>query len=165
MNAKKNKGPVFVASKGNVKIPVYTIKPGCRNEHHTVCYYEGGQRQRRYFSNMEKAKAEAVIIAEKISKGDLEAIRLTGIDRQRYMAALEELCHTGATLESAAREYASALTQLKGTPLHEAVQFYVEHRSGQFTPMKVPQVVAELLEQKVNKGRSEVYSVWHETYK
>lgn len=75
MNAKKNKGPAYVARKGNVNIRVYTIKPGCRNEHHTVCYYEGGQRQRRYFSNMEEAKAEATIVAEKISKGDLDGQR------------------------------------------------------------------------------------------
>jgi hypothetical protein len=82
MSAKKRKGPTWRAKKGNVEVRVYTIKPGCPNEHHTVCYYEDGQRQRRNFSDLEKAKAEATLVAEKLSKGDLEAIRLTGLDRQ-----------------------------------------------------------------------------------
>jgi len=66
-----------VAKKGNVEIPVYTIKPGCPNQQHVVCYYEDGQRQRRSFADLERAKAEAIIVAAKLSKGDLEAIRLT----------------------------------------------------------------------------------------
>jgi hypothetical protein len=64
MSAKKKKGPIFVAKKGNVEVPVYTIKPGCQNEQHVVCYYEDGKRQRRSFANLEKAKAEATIVAE-----------------------------------------------------------------------------------------------------
>ena len=104
MNAKKKKGPSYVAKKRNVDIPVYTIKRGRPNEHHVVGYYEDGQRHRRFFSDLEKAKAEANIIAEKLSQGDLEAIRLTGLDRQVYLAAPGPLRSTGASLDCVARE-------------------------------------------------------------
>ncbi len=158
MSMRPKKGPSYVAKKGNVEVPVYTIKRGQPNEHHVVCYYEGGRRQRRCFSDQEKAKAEANRVAEKISMGDLEAVRLTGLDRQCYLAAMEHLRPTGTTLECATREYAAAVTMLKGNPLLEAVRSYVQLRQGPFSPKKVPEVVAELLAQKENKGRSEVYT-------
>ena len=157
MNSKWKKGPTFLAKRGNAEVPVYTIRRGCPNEHHVVCYYQGGRRQRRSFSNLEKAKAEAVIIATKLSSGDLEAIRLTGLDRQVYLAAQEHLRSTGITLDSAARDYATAHRLLGGYPVLEAVRFYVQHRQGRFTPRKVSEVVAELLEQKESKKRSAVY--------
>ena len=101
MNAKKrNKGPSFVAKSGIVGVPIHTIMRGHKSEHYAVCYYEGGQRQRRYFVDFEKAKREAGFIAAKISRGDLEAVRLTGLDRQAYLTASELLRPTGTTLIS-----------------------------------------------------------------
>jgi hypothetical protein len=158
MSAKKKTGPSYVAKKGNVEIPVYTIKRGQPNQHHAICYYEGGQRQRRYFSDLERAKKEAGVIATKISQADFEAIRLTGLDRQAYLEASDLLRPTGVSLLSAVREYVAAHQLLNGSPLLEAVRFYSEHREGQFTPMRVPDVVAELLEHKESKGRSAVYT-------
>lgn len=155
---RKKKGPSYVAKCGNVEVCVYTIRRGQSNEHHCVCHYEAGQRKRRYFSNFELAKTEAGIIAAKISKGDLEAIKLTGPDRQCYVEAMEHLRPTGATLVGAVREYAAATGLLNGCPLLEAVRFYNEHRHGQFRPQKIPEVVAELIRQKENKGRSELYT-------
>ena len=158
MNAKKqNKGPSFVAKSGIVGVPIYTIMRGHKSEHYAVCYYEGGQRQRRYFVDFEKAKREAGIIAAKISRGDLEAIRLTGIDRQAYATATELLKPTGANLVSAVQEYAAAHVLLNGSPLLEAVRFYADHRNGLFSPAKVSKVKTELIEFKENKGRSLLY--------
>jgi hypothetical protein len=31
--AKRKKWPTFLARNGNVKVPVYTVKPGCPNGH------------------------------------------------------------------------------------------------------------------------------------
>ena len=41
-----------MAKKGNVEVPVYTIKPGCPNQQQVVCYYEDGKRKRRAFSDL-----------------------------------------------------------------------------------------------------------------
>jgi hypothetical protein len=40
MSTNKKKGPTWMAKTGNVETPVYTIKPGCPNQQHVVCFYE-----------------------------------------------------------------------------------------------------------------------------
>ncbi len=157
MSAKKKKGPTFVAKKGNVEVPIYTIKPGCPNQQYVVCHYEGGKRQRRNFSDLEKAKAEATIVAEKLSKGDLEAIRVTGLDRLAYLAAQEHLRPTGVPVELATKEYAAAHRLSNGYPLLEIVRFFNENGGASFGPKKVADVLRELLEVKEGNDLSDVY--------
>jgi hypothetical protein len=55
----------IIAKSGNVEIPAYRLSDGriC------ICYYEGGQRERRLFRNEGKAKREAALVAAKIHAG------------------------------------------------------------------------------------------------
>lgn len=157
MSTKKKKGPSWVAKKGNVEVPICTIKPGCPSQHYVVCHYEDGKRKRRTFSDLEKAKAKARIVAEKLSKGDLEVIRLTGLDRQAYLAALSHLKPTGVPVELAAKEYAAAHRLSNGYPLLEIVRFFYENGGASFSPKKVAYVLQELLEVKEGNDLSDVY--------
>ena len=64
------------------KSPSIRSSVDAQKQHHVICYYEAGRRQRRYFSDFGRASAEADLIAQKLASGDLQALAPTGLDRQ-----------------------------------------------------------------------------------
>lgn len=146
-----------MVKRGNVTVKGYCLKQGCPNQHYVICYYEAGKRMRRYFSNPVEAKTEAALIADKLNRGELAILKLTGVDRESYLAATAKLSEAKVPLHLAVEEYVAARKMLADLPLLEAVRFAVEHRQLRFTPKKLPDVVEEILHQKESKGRSHVY--------
>src|SRR4051812_37425175 len=99
------KGPIEVAKEGSITIPIYAttnriyrINPAngsreLKSEHaqFTVIYYEGSRRVKRKFADIGKARREAELAAIKISNGEAEVLKLTGMDRADYVHAMTHL--------------------------------------------------------------------------
>lgn len=148
--------PLVVRS-GSATVKVYRIRPGRPNEHYEVRFYSEGAMHRHYFSDLDKAKAEAKLAAEKLAAGELEVLKLVGQDRQEYLAAKANLQPTGIPIMLATKEYADMCRMLNGVSPLEAIRFYLEHRKAQFTPKKVLDVVEELIALKEARRKSAKY--------
>src|SRR6185503_9268394 len=58
---------------------------------HNLIYFEGGERIRRRFSDLSAAKAEAEVVAIKLSNREGEVLKLAPADRAHYLQANELL--------------------------------------------------------------------------
>src|SRR5438105_15944454 len=59
--------------------------------YYRVVYHIGGKRHRLHHNDLEKAIAEAEAKAAQLSRGDIDAVQLTGRDRLVYGRALEAI--------------------------------------------------------------------------
>jgi hypothetical protein len=109
----------IIAKSGNVEIPAYRLSDGriC------ICYYEGGQRERRLFRNEGKAKREAALVAAKINAGHQGALQLSNADRDSYLVAMRHLDATRTPLHIAAEEYAVARANASALPTSLKIVF------------------------------------------
>ena len=62
-------------------------------------------RVRKTFADLALAKKEASNIAPNLAEGDLEALKLTGREKQIYVDASQTVARTGIPLSSVAREH------------------------------------------------------------
>lgn len=152
----KTKFPILVR-RGSVNVKVYRLRSKLGYVSYVVVYATSEGRQRRTFSNHDEARRFGEQTATQLSNGDLEALKLTGLDRQAYLAAIAALKPTGVRLEAAAREYADAHKMLEGVPVIQAVRAFVQANMHKITQKRVDEVVAQLLEEKTQKGRSPKY--------
>jgi Site-specific recombinase XerD len=128
---------------GNTTVKIYHCKGGLkagskreRYDQFKVAYHAAGQRKRETFGSLAKAKARANEIAVMIERGERDVLKLTNADRSTYLHALE-------------------LLKPVGVPLHVAIQEYLSLRKPAECPPKlVPEVVAQLLEDKKVHGAS-----------
>ncbi len=113
--------------------------------YYRVAYHLGGKRHRMNFADLEKATSEAEAKAAQLSRGDVDAMQLSGRDRLIYGRALDAVRASGTQLDAAALEYASAIKILDGLPLLNAARFYVRHhgRGIERKPVReaIPQTV------------------------
>lgn len=151
-----SKFPVRVRS-GSVTVKIYRSRSSKNYLSYVVVHSVGGKRKVQTFSDYADAHNEAAGIAEKLAKGELDILQLTGADRLAYAHALAELKPTGVALEFATQEYATAQKILAGrTTLLEAVKFYVS-RHKDCTPQNVADAVEELYRSKKQEGASDAY--------
>jgi len=125
--------------------------------YYRVGYYLGAKRCWLHCATLDEAKKEAAAKAAQLSRGDVDAAQLTGRDRLVYGRALEALRPTGATLDSAAIEYAEARKLLGAHSLIEAVRFYIRHHGQGIRAKSVSEGVEEMIAAKKIKGVSELY--------
>lgn len=92
-----------------------------------------------------------------MSRGDLDATRLTGEDRLIYGRALNAIRPTDISLDIATAEYVEANKRLGGYSLLEAVDFYLRHRANGTTGQMVANAVEEFRQAKAVAGRSDAY--------
>jgi hypothetical protein len=151
-----SKFPVRVRS-GSVTVKIYRSKNSKNYVSYVVVHSIAGKRKVQTFSDYRDAHEEASGIAQKLAKGEIEIVQLTGADRLAYGHALAELGPTGVALEVAAQEYAEAHKILGGrTTLIEAIKFYVS-RHKDCTPKNVGDAVEELYRSKEQEGASDAY--------
>jgi hypothetical protein len=55
----------------------------------TLTYYEGADRKKKHFADLGEARHEAEFTAERLSKGEVQMLHLTSLDRTIYVQALE----------------------------------------------------------------------------
>ena len=82
----KTKFPILVR-RGSVNVKVYRSAPKTGYVSFQVAYRTSEGRQRHTFSNLDEARRFGEQVATQLANGDLEAVRLTGLDRQAYLAA------------------------------------------------------------------------------
>lgn len=111
----------------------------------------------RSFTDIGTARKAADTICRQLSTGQATASRMLNSEAASYGRAVELLRPTGTSLELASANYAKAFEILGGDVLIEAATFYARHRSDQVTQKRVADVVAELIEAKISRGKSSRY--------
>jgi integrase len=122
---------------------------------YTLTYYLNGQRERRKFSNLEKAIDEGKMAVAKISSGDLEVLTISSEDRASYVKALEIIVAAQKPLVAVATEYMEALKLLpKGTGLVEACREFARRHSEVREEHTIPKLLELYLASQKKGNRS-----------
>jgi integrase len=109
------------------------------------------------FADLEKAKGEAEAKAAQLSRGDVDAMQISGKDRLIYGRALDAVKDYGVPLDAVALEYSDARKLLDGVSLDDAARFYARHHGKGTKRKPVAEAVEEMIEAKKLGGVSEVY--------
>ncbi|MHB8520906.1 MAG: tyrosine-type recombinase/integrase [Limisphaerales bacterium] len=144
----KAKG-AFGVKRGNVTVKIYTGTNRVNDAsypQYTLVYYDGPQRKKRRFSDLQAAKREAELVATRLANGENDVLELTSTDRAVYLQALNELRPFDVPLNVAVIEYANALKHLPaGATLKEAVDFFRRRHPASLEKRTVQQAVDEML--------------------
>jgi integrase len=157
MSGKKSveRFPITVR-KGHAVVKIYEVKNRDRTNY-TVSYVSPQGRQRKNFADRELARREANTLAQHLAAGDIEALKLTGREKQIYVEAERAIMGTGLPLHSVAHEFARAFDILGGAHIVEAARYYKKHVDVDLPPVSAAEAVAKLHEAKQAEGLSTVY--------
>ncbi len=122
-----------------------------------VTHYEGAKRVRQSFTDLAKARKQADFIAGKLAAGDVEAAKLSALDRQCYLQALRIIQRAGRhDLIGVVTDAAAAFALLpSGMTLTDAVRAHAQRTAGLHSSKTVREVIAEMLAAKDNAGLSD----------
>jgi integrase len=151
----KDKFPVTV-KKGHASVKIYKVRNRFKTNY-CVSYIGATGRQRRNFANLDLAKREAANIAQNLADGDMEALKLTGEQKQIYVAAERAIAGTGLPLHSVAHEFARAFYILGGANIVEAARYYKKHVDPDLPPVLVADAVEKFRKAKEAEGMSAMY--------
>src|SRR6266480_7439260 len=140
----QTKFPITV-KKGHATVKVYEVK-NRKTTNYTVAYISATGRQRRTFADLDLAKREAGIIAQNLADGDMEALKLTGREKQIYVEAERAIAATGLPLHSVAHEFKRAFDILGGAHIVEAARWYKKHVDVDLPQVMVSQAVEKRYE-------------------
>ena len=104
---------------GSAVVPIYKGRVR-RWDCYTVAYHMNGKRVRRNFGSLEKAKAEAQLMARKIQEGKSSSNDLTSAQRENHLAAERLVAPFQMPLVAVAEEYARCRQMLGDVPLMAA---------------------------------------------
>jgi integrase len=155
MKAKRIRFPIVV-KRGSSVVKIYRDRKPT-GTYYRVAYHIGGKRHRLHFNDFEKATSEAEAKAAQLSRGDIDAVQLTGRDRLVYGRALEAIREHALPLDAAALEYSDARKLLDGVPLVDAARFYARHHGRGIKRKPVADAVNAMIAAKTAKGVSDVY--------
>jgi len=151
-----SEGPHTVVRHKSVTVPIYAGTVGGKVRY-TIAFYLDGRRRRRMFTDLEEAKGEAKLAAEKIQRG-LEANNdISSRDREIFHAARKLLAPLDTPMLAAVEEYARARKLLGDLPLLATVQSFLRQNEGVSLGVTVPQVYQEMLVAKEQDGLSASY--------
>jgi integrase len=155
MKAKRHRFPIVV-KRGSSVVKIYRDRKPT-GTYYRVAYHIGGRRHRPHFNDLERAIAEAEAKASQLSRGDVDAMQLSGKDRLVYGRAVEAVKEYGLPLDAAALEYSEARKILDGVGLVDAARFYARHHGRDVKRKAVADAVREMIEAKKTGGVSDVY--------
>ena len=138
---------------GSAVVPIYkgrVRKWDC----YTVAYHINGKRVRRNFGSLEKAKAEAQLMARKIQEGKSSSNDLSSAQRENHLAAERLVAPFKMPLVSAVEEYTRCRELLGDVPLMMAIQEFVRRNRGVQLGVKVPDLIDEFLKAKAEDNLS-----------
>jgi len=153
--AKRDRFPIVI-KRGSCSVKIYRDRKPT-GTYYRVCYHLGGKRLRLNFADLEEAKNEAEAKAAQLSRGDMDAMQISGKDRLIYGRALDAVKDYGVPLDAVALEYSGARKLLDGVSLGDAARFYVRHHGKGVKRKAVAEAVEEMIEAKKLGGVSEVY--------
>ena len=155
MKAKRQRFPIVV-KRGSSVVKIYRDRKP-EGTYYRVAYHLGGKRHRLNFHDLQAAKGEAEAKASQLSRGDVDAVQLSGRDRLVYGRALEEVREFDLPLDAVAIQYKEARKLLDGVPLVDAARFYARHHGNGIQRKSVSKAVEEMIDAKQRKGVSDVY--------
>jgi len=155
MKTKTEKFPLSIR-RGSSTVKIYRDRKPA-GDYFILSFYMGGRRIRQNFADLETARIEAEAKAAQLSRGDLDALQITGRDRLVYGRALAAVAPLDVALDSAAHEYAEARKKLGDIQLADAVAFYVKHHLHVFHKKPVAAAVSEMIAAKTSRGLSKAY--------
>src|ERR1700687_498783 len=155
MKAKRDRFPIIV-KRGSCSVKIYRDRTPA-GTYYRVCYHLGGRRLRLNFADLDKAKDEAEAKAAQLSRGDMDAMQLSGKDRLIYGRALEAVKDYSVPLDAVAIEYTDARKLLDGVSLLDAARFYARHHGKTLKRKSVADAVEEMITAKQRDGVSDVY--------
>ena len=146
----------IVVKRGSSSVKIYRDRKP-EGTYYRVAYHLGGKRHRLNFRDLSQARNEAEAKASQLSRGDIDAVQLSGRDRLVYGRALDAVKEFDVPLDGVAIQYAEAQKLLDGAALLDAVRFYARHHGKGIKRMHVADAVEEMTAQKALKGVSDVY--------
>lgn len=152
---KRVRFPIAV-KRGSSEVKIYRDRKP-EGTYYRVAYYLGSKRQRLNFSNLQKATEEAEAKASQLSRGDMDAVQLSGKDRLEFGRAKDAVKDFALSLDAVAIEYSESRKLLDGVPLLDAARFYARHHGKGIKRKSVALAVDEMIERKTTKGVSELY--------
>jgi len=157
MSGKKSveKFPIAV-KKGHAVVKIYQVKNRDALAY-CVSYISATGRQRRNFINLDLAKREGANVAQHLADGDMEALKLTGREKQIYVEAERAIAGTGLPLHSIAHEFARAFDILGGANIVEAARYYKKHVDVDLPQLSAKEVVEKFHAAKEAEGMSARY--------
>jgi integrase len=155
MKAKRIRFPNII-KRGSSVVKIYRDRKQT-GTYYRVVYHLGGKRHRLHFNDLEKATSEAEAKAAQLSRGDVDAMQLSGRDRLEYGRAKDAVKQFGVPLDAVAIEYGEARKLLDDVPLLDAARFYARHHGRDVKRKPVADAVREMIEAKKTGGVSDVY--------
>jgi len=152
---KRHRFPIIV-KRGSCAVKIYRDRKQS-GTYFRVAYQIGGKRHRLNFSDLDEAKEEAEAKAAQLSRGDVDAMQLSGRDRLVYGRALEAVREHDVALDAVALEYSEARKMLDGVPIVDAARFYLRHHGRGIKRKSVAEAVNEMIGAKRTAGASELY--------
>jgi integrase len=152
---KRVRFPITI-KRGSASVKIYRDRKPT-GTYYRVAYHIGGKRHRLHFNDLEKATSEAEAKAAQLSRGDVDAMQLSGKDRLVYGRALETVKEFDRPLDAVAIEYREASKLLNGVSLIDAARFYSRHHGHGITRKPVADAVDAMIAAKTAKGVSAVY--------
>src|SRR4029453_16778299 len=146
----------IVVKRGSSEVKIYRDRKP-EGTYYRVVYYLGGKRTRLNFSDLQEATNEAEAKASQLSRGDVDAVQLSGRDRLVFGRALDAVREFDLPLDAVAIEYQEARKLLDGVPLIDAARFYSRHHGRGIKRKSVADAVDGLIAAKTAKGVSQVY--------
>ena len=151
----RDKFPITV-KKGHASVKIYEVK-NREALNYTVSYISATGRQRKNFASLDLAKREANTVAQHLADGDIEALKLTGREKQIYVEAERAIAGTGLPLHSVAHEFARAFDILGGANIVEAARYYRKHVDVDLPQLSVREAVEKFRAAKHAEGLSAMY--------
>jgi integrase len=151
----RDKFPITV-KKGHAIVKIYSVKNRDALSY-CVSYVGPTGRQRKNFADLALAKREANNIAQNLSAGDIEALKLTGREKQIYVEAERAIEGTGLPMHSVAHEFRRAFDILGGAHIVEAARWYKKHVDVDLPKVTVQEAVEKLSQAKKAEGMSPLY--------
>jgi len=155
MKAKRFRFPITI-KRGSSSVKIYRDRKP-EGTYYRVAYHLGGKRHRLNFRDLGAARNEAEAKASQLSRGDIDAVQLSGRDRLVYGRALDAVKEFDVPLDGVAFEYKEARKLLGGAALLDAARFYARHHHRGFKRKAVAAAVQEFIASKAQKGVSDVY--------
>ena len=145
-----------VIRSGSVTVKIYQV-PNNGYPQHVISYYLGTRRVRKVITEFAEAKEEAERIAKRLSRGDQEALKLTGTDSLAFVQAQRLLKPLNMPLLAAIEEYVEA--KKLGVPLLPAAKLYANRQKAVVARKTVSEIVEEFLQTKRADGMSKAYLI------
>jgi integrase len=154
----------LIIKKGSAVVKIYEISNRKRKTRdgepykiYTVSYIGPSGRNRSDFSQLPLAKREATRIAQQLAAGDIEALKLTGREKQIYVEAERAIAGTGLALHTIAHDFARAFEILGGAHIVEAARHYKKTVDVDLPQVSVAEAVEIFAATKTAEGMSDKY--------